>query len=206
MINQFKDTEMRNSGVIYNSTLEQIKKLYYANPAQAGELAISAIELVLTGDISSDDMMINLLLEPMKKINESNKKHYDIKVEKQRNSKIIDMKLDKIAEMVNQGLSQREIGERLGMAQQNVSYRFGIIKKNYPELLQITTNTLQNLQKDFTKNTNTSQNLQKDSTNNTNTLQTLQKNEICELVDQDKNVNQVSSGDESIHCTKKFIF
>ena len=72
MIEVFKENEMRNSGVIYNSTFEQIKKLYEADPERAGELAISAIELVLTGDVSSDDMMIGLLLEPMRKINENN--------------------------------------------------------------------------------------------------------------------------------------
>lgn len=49
MINQFNDVEARNSGIIYKSTLEQIKKLYAVDPEQAGELAIAAIELVLTG-------------------------------------------------------------------------------------------------------------------------------------------------------------
>ena len=48
---------------------------------------------------------------------------------------MIDMKLDKIAEMVNKGMRQREIGEVLGLSQQNVSYRIGLIKSNYPDLL-----------------------------------------------------------------------
>ena len=205
MIEQFKDTEMRNSGVIYNSTLEQIKKLYQANPMQAGELAISAIELVLTGDISSDDMMVSLLLEPMRKINENNWKHYDTKVEGQRNKKIIEMKLDKIAEMTNQGISQREIGERLGMSQQNVSYRVNIIKKSYPELLQTVTKTTKNL----TNTTNILQTSQKSSTkitNNFTNLQTLQKSEIGGFVDQDKNIDQISGGEEPILYTKDFVF
>ena len=42
------------------------------DPEKAGELAISAIELVLTGDVSSDDAMIDLFLEPIKVINERN--------------------------------------------------------------------------------------------------------------------------------------
>ena len=48
MIEQFKELEVRKSGVIYNSTLEQIKNLYPMDPERAGELAISAIELVLS--------------------------------------------------------------------------------------------------------------------------------------------------------------
>lgn len=209
MIEQFKDTEMRNSGVIYNSTLEQIKKLYQANPIQAGELAISAIELVLTGDISSDDMMVSLLLEPMRKINENNWKHYDTKVEGQRNKKIIEMKLDKIAEMTNQGISQREIGERLGMSQQNVSYRVNVIKKSYPELLQTVTNNFTKTTKNLTNTTNILQTSQKNSTkitNNFTNLQTLQKSEIGGFVDQDKNIDQVGGREEPILYTKDFVF
>lgn len=81
MIEKFKENEMRNSGLIYNSTFEQIKNLYQFDPEAAGELAISAIELVLTGDISSDDVNIQLLLMPMKKINEINVAKYENKVE-----------------------------------------------------------------------------------------------------------------------------
>lgn len=135
MIEQFKDLNARNSGVVYNSTLEQIKKLYEADPELAGELAISAIELVLCGDISSDDVMISLMLEPMRKINENNQAKYETKVEGAKAKKMTDMKLDKIAEMVNMGRKQREIGEALGMSQQTVSYRIGLIKTSYPELL-----------------------------------------------------------------------
>jgi predicted transcriptional regulator len=105
------------------------------DPERAGELAISAIELVLTGEISSDDMMISMLLEPMRKINENNQVKYETKVESARTKKMVDMKLDKIAEMVNRGKKQREIGEALGMSQQTVSYRVSLIKTSYPELL-----------------------------------------------------------------------
>lgn len=136
MIEKFKENEMRTSGLIYNSTFEQIKNLYQFDPEAAGELAISAIELVLTGDMSSDDVNIQLLLMPMKKINEINVAKYENRVENQRQKKIIEMKLDKIAELAASGLRQREIGERLGLSQQIISYRLNLIKKNYPELLQ----------------------------------------------------------------------
>ena len=135
MIEEFKELEMRNSGIIYNSTFAQIKQMYEVDPERAGELAISAIELVLTGELSSDDVMIAMLLEPMKKINENNQVKYDTKLEGAKAKKITEMKLDKIAELVRQGRKQREIGELLGMSQQIVSYRVGLIKTSYPELL-----------------------------------------------------------------------
>ena len=135
MIEMFKDNEVRNSGIIYNSTFEQIKQLYEADPFQAGELAISAIELVLTGDISTDDMNISLMLTPMRKINENNQIKYENKVENARQKKISEMKLDKIADLMNKGYKQKEVGERLGLSQQIISYRWNMIRKSYPELL-----------------------------------------------------------------------
>lgn len=136
MIERFNDVPMRKSGVVYNSTLEQIKKLYQVNPEQAGELAISAIELVLTGQFSSDDMIIELMLEPARIVSQDNHDKYDQKVESARQKKITDQKLDQIAELMQQGFKQREIAERLHLTQQTVSYRWGIIKASYPELLQ----------------------------------------------------------------------
>ena len=103
MIEMFKEIEARRSGIIYKSTLDQIKKLHEADPELAGELAISAIELVLTGEISSDDMMISILLEPAKAVNENNQAKYDTKVETAKVKKMVDMKLDKIAELANLG-------------------------------------------------------------------------------------------------------
>lgn len=136
MIEQFKDLETRSSGVIFKSTLDQIKKLYEADPELAGELAISAIELVLCGEISSDDMMISILLEPARAVNKNNQDKYDTKVEAAKAKKMVEMRLDKIAELVNSGKKQREIGEALGMSQQTVSYRISLIKTKYPELLR----------------------------------------------------------------------
>jgi predicted transcriptional regulator len=176
MIYEFNDVEMRNSGLIYNSTFNQIKQLHAMDPELAGELAISAIELVLTGGISSDDPMIGLFLEPMKKINENNHVKYDNKVENSRQKKIAELSLDKVAELMNQGYTQKQMGEKLHMSQQNISYRVNVIRTKYPELLS-GTSTLQTVQ---TKNTNTSQTVQKVQTNSTNkvddtnTLQTVQ--------------------------------
>ena len=136
MIEMFKDNEVRPSGLVFSSVLEQIKELHQYDPEQAGELAISAIELILTGDISSDDVNIKIMLAPLRKITEVNVTKYETKVENKRQKKIAEMKLDKIADLLAAGYKQREIGEKLGISQQTASYRIDVIKKNYPELLQ----------------------------------------------------------------------
>lgn len=160
MINEFKYPVIRDSGIIYNSTFEQIKQLYEVDPEMAGELAISAIELMLTGGVSSDNMMIGVMLEPMKKIGERNAARYEAKVESTRQKKIREMRLQEIADLVIAGRKQREIGERLGLSQQNVSYRVNLIKTQYPELLQTddpeesSTNENTNTLTQFTNDTN----------------------------------------------------
>ena len=81
MIELFNEVEVRGSGVVYSSTFEQIKKMYGVDPEKAGELAISAIELVLTGQISSDDVMVDMLLAPARIINDGNVAKYEMKKE-----------------------------------------------------------------------------------------------------------------------------
>lgn len=136
MIEYFNDVEVRGSGVIMSSVFDQIKKMYAMDPEMAGELAISAIELVLTGQFSSDDAMIDMLLAPAKVINDHNVQRYEIRKEGSKNKKIKDMKLDEIAEMLKSGMKQKEIAERLHISQQTISYRMGIIRTQYPELMQ----------------------------------------------------------------------
>ena len=101
-----------------------------------------------------------------------------------------------IAEMMNAGFTQKQMGEKLHMTQQNISYRVNVIRTKYPELLNGTntlqtvqtknTNTSQTVQTNFTNkldDTNTLQTVQTDFTNSTNTLQTVQTNtnkKVCE--------------------------
>ena len=47
MINNFKETQVRDTGVIVKSVFEQIKMIHAVDPVKAGEMAISAIELIL---------------------------------------------------------------------------------------------------------------------------------------------------------------
>jgi hypothetical protein len=196
MIQYFNEAEIRKSGLIYDSVFEQIKRMYLVDPEQAGELAIAAIELVLTGQISSDDVMIDMLLQPMVKMTDVNRVKYEQKVEATRGKQIVDQKLEEIAEMYLQKIPQRLIGERLGLSQQIVSYRLSVIKSKYPELLQTdykNTNTSQtDLQINYkntktTKDTNFVQNSQT-VYKNTNVTNDTKICEICEFVEGDESI------------------
>ena len=159
MIKEFKDVETRKSGLIYRSTFNQIKKLYDKNPQLAGELAISAIELVLTGDISSDDDNIDMYLEVNKEVVQKNFDAYDAKVENDRRNKIAKYQLDEIAKLHMANYTQKAIAQQLKLSQQTVSNRLATIRKDFPELLQEEQtctnlvqekNTCTNLQENFT--------------------------------------------------------
>ena len=169
MIEQFNEVEVRGSGIIMSSVFDQIKKMHAMDPEMAGELAISAIELVLTGQISSDDAMIDMLLAPAKVINDHNVQRYEIRKEGSKNKKIKEMKLEEIAEMYKNGVKQREIAERLHLSQQTVSYRLGLIRTQYPELLQhIGTETAQTI---LPKNADSYQNTNSFTNNGVESLQ-----------------------------------
>ena len=177
MIEMFNEVDVRGSGVIYASTFEQIKKMYAVDPEKAGELAISAIEMVLTGQISTDDYMIDMMLTTAKAVNENNVAKYESRVEGARQKKVRDLKLAEIADLLRAGWKQREIGEKLGMSQQNISYRIGVIRSSYPELLQPeVTETAQTTYKE-------SSILQTDL----QTIQTAQTNLQTRLYDKDTN-------------------
>ena len=143
MIPYFKNNEIRDTGIIHNAILDQIKMLYEDNPEMAGELAISAIELVLTGDMSTNNNMIKISLAQEKRISDANKEKYDRVVEAKRNKAIVDGKLDIVAEMTRAGFSQKQIGEKLGISQQSVSKKIVLIRKEYPELLDSCTTIVQ---------------------------------------------------------------
>ena len=143
MIPYFKYSKIRDTGIIHNAILDQIKMLYGENPEMAGELAISAIELVLTGDMSTTNSMIKLALAQEKRISDVNKEKYDRAVEAKRNKTITDSKLDIVANMTLAGYNQKQIGEKLGISQQSVSKKIVLIRKDYPELLENCTTVVQ---------------------------------------------------------------
>ena len=210
MIEMFNDVEIRKSGIIYSSLLEQIKRMYAVDPDKAGELAISAIELVLTGQMSSDDIMIDMLLQPLLAIRDKDEDEYEKKKEAARNKKIEDMKLREIAELYMQGYSQAQIGERLGIKQQTISYRLTVIKSNYPELLQKNGETFTKVTKSTKKENLVTTKIQKNENlvkqnvyQNTKTTNFVQIGTTGNFVEQK---NDIKIGDEGQESEQKFIF
>lgn len=136
MVTFREDVKVRDSGVIYQSVYEQIRKLYARSPEQAGELAIAAIGLVLTGEVNSDDFMIDIMLENLKAVNDRDVSKWDKKKQASRQSKIEKQQLDLIAEMYLNGVKQKDIAARLNTTPQTISNRVALIKTEFPELLQ----------------------------------------------------------------------
>ena len=139
MITQFKDyqeDEIRTSALVYRGTLNAIKELYEEDPKLAGELAISAIELVLTGDISSNSKIVRAMLAETKDVSKRHKDKYDNSKEQKRLKRMDDLQLEEIARLYLQKMSQAQIGQRLNLSQQAVSKRMAVIRGEFPELLQ----------------------------------------------------------------------
>lgn len=129
MIKEFKNNPVRDFGNVYQTMLSQIKKRYEKDPAQAGELAISFIEYVLTGDISSDDDIIEGFVEGYKVTTKKNQDKYDAKVAATRDA------LKPIADMYNRGMTQAAIARELGVQPPAISKKMSTIRTQFPELL-----------------------------------------------------------------------
>ena len=136
MIQRFNDVEAANSGVVFESNFKQIKQLYSMDKEKAGELAISIIEMALTKQCSSDDPWVRMMLANFEESAKRNIKRYQSKVEKTKEVKMDKYQLREIAEMWNEGMTQAEIGEALGISRQTVNSRINnMIKTEFPELL-----------------------------------------------------------------------
>ena len=136
MIEKFKENEARKSALIYLSNFEQVKELYEDDKEMAGELAISILEMALTGEISSNDKMIRLMLKNFEVSAEKNKQKYEARERNTKQEKAEKYKLYEIAEMLNEGKTQAEIADALGISRQTVNRRLNeMIRVNYPELL-----------------------------------------------------------------------
>ena len=134
MIKKFKENPIRATGVINRGMFEQVKMLYMQNPAAGGELAISLMEQVLTGDHSSDDFMVEFAIANHKETIERNQTRYDASREAKHEA--IEDSLREIAELYNQGFKQAEIARKLKMTASNVSKKVSKIRKEFPNLLK----------------------------------------------------------------------
>lgn len=110
--------------------------IYEQDPMKGGELAVSIMELILTGQMSTDDMMLKMSLTEVACQSEKRANDFDKKMEAAKEKKKQDQKLDLIAQLSCQGLTQKQIGDWIGTSQQTVGNRLSLIKKEYPELLE----------------------------------------------------------------------
>lgn len=133
MIKEFKNNEIRPSGIINRGMFEQVKMLYQDNPEIGGELAVSLMEFILTGDFSSDNFMIKFAMANHKEIVVKNQERYDAR--KEAKQEAIENSLKEIADMVNAGMKQVDIARKLGLQPPNVSKKVAKIRKEFPWLL-----------------------------------------------------------------------
>ena len=141
MIKEFKELESRDSGVIYKSWFEQVKKVYEKNPEEGGELAVSIMEQVLTGSYSSDNYLVDVILTQNKVIIDKDKDKWDREKAAKEQASIEKMKLKEIAEMLNNGATQKVIADTLGESPTTINYRVKQLRTKYQYLLENTKNT-----------------------------------------------------------------
>ena len=135
MIKELRNDIARETGVINRGMYEEIKKLFSKSPELAGEFAIALFELIITGEHSSDDFTIDLLLTNHKITNEKNKQKYERAKETKEQNRIDKLQLREIADRVNKGMKQNDIAKELEVSPGCISKRITIIRTEYPELL-----------------------------------------------------------------------
>lgn len=141
MITKLHNIQGRDTAVLYGSILDQLRAFYNISPEKGGEFAISAIEMLLTGEISSSDEYIRAALLSAKAISARDAQKYEAKRKASREKQMRDLSLQRIAELYMQSIPQSQIAAILanegflGMSQQTISYRIGLIKSDFPELL-----------------------------------------------------------------------
>lgn len=109
--------------------------LYTQNPEAGGELAVSLMEQILTGDHSSDDFMVEFAIANYKDLIMNNWRKYD--TAKEAKQEAIEAGLREIAEMVRAGMKQVDIARKLNLSAPVVSKKVAKIKKEFPHLLEI---------------------------------------------------------------------
>lgn len=149
---------MRDSGVIFRSTLETcLDMVYDGEESMAFHYLLTAVEKTLDADITYDDPRLKYVYGELDRLIAKSHDRFDKKVQSKEQANIDHYQLEEIAEMFfNQGLTQRQIADRLGnISQQGVSGRIKMIRSKYPELIE-KYNSTTNFTTDTTLTTDTS--------------------------------------------------
>ena len=139
MINMPSEIVYQNTAILGGDLVNQIICLYNEDPELAKEMALAAIIYTATGakQIVSDNLVVKMSLLGSKTFIEKSTSRY---IEKQghiESKEIKEKRLDEIAALLVQKISQAEISRRLGIAKSTTSDRCKIIKNKYPHLLDI---------------------------------------------------------------------
>lgn len=136
MIEDFDTSAARDTGVVYKSSLNRAMELIRSGEeSMALDVAVSALQLALGCPMTTDNAMVRLIMEDTKALSERAKERYDDKVAAKREERAERLMLRDILSMTENGISQSEIGNRLGISQSSVSKRMKIIHTEYPEML-----------------------------------------------------------------------
>lgn len=147
---KFKDDLVINStGIVYDTMLKTAKDIYAFNPELAGEYALSALEMVLSGECSTDNEMLRAMFNVVKPFADRNIAKLEARKEQQNNAKIEKMKLREIADLYDSGFNYQEIAKKIGITRQTVSNRIKIIQTEFPELLKAEKEGSQQLQGEY---------------------------------------------------------
>lgn len=139
MINMPPEINYQNTAILGGDLVNQIICLYNEDPELAKEMAFAAIIYTATGakKIVSDNLVVKMSLLGSKTFIEKSTSKY---IEKQGNieaKEIKDKRLDEIAPLLAQKLSQAEISRRLGIPKSTMADRCKIIRNKYPHLLEL---------------------------------------------------------------------
>lgn len=198
MISKFKNNGARKSALIYLSNFEQVKELYEDDKEMAGELAISIMEMALTGEISSNNKIIRLMLKNFEVSAEKNKQKYEARERNTKQENAEKYKLYEIAEMLNEGKTQAEIAIALGISRQTVNRRLNeMIRVNYPELL-CSDGRMSNDVKQCKNNDNDNDNESDNVNGNGNVLENSTSNEVSSPASSNDETEQPKKEEEEM--------
>lgn len=149
MIKFRDDIHFNNTGIAYLTMLDSAKDLYDKDPELAGEYALSVLELILSGEYSTDNYVIKAMLNPFQFMANKNINKLEARKEKQDNNRIEKMRLKEIADLYLEGMNQTDIAKKMNVSRQTVSNRIKIIQTDFPELLDAEMEDSQELQGEY---------------------------------------------------------
>jgi len=140
----------KGTGIINQSDLDNVLDIYL-NDGDVGlalDLAVATMTIALGGTYKCDDKSVKRMLRSTEIIAERNIIKYENRIE----ARIRTLQLREIVDLLNKGMTQKKIGELLGLTQQDVSYRIKVINTEFPDLQKI--QKIQKKQRDVNVNVN----------------------------------------------------